>query len=114
MREGAQTVHEGMCKFILDELCKEEHLTPKNQKIFYDEENKKWYIADFFIPEFGIVIEIDGLSHANRQSYDAKRTEFIEKLGHRVLRFRNDEIESPDFREKLKDAIIKTASLAYK
>jgi len=105
MREGAQTVHEGIAQYILIQVCENFKLTSKNQKIFYDETNKKWYIADFFIPEINLVIEIDGLSHKKKQKYDKKRTEFLESLGNRVIRFKNEELESFKFRDKIEEIL---------
>ena len=75
-----------------------------------NEENKLWYIylrkypfkirrqhpignfiVDFFCKETKLVIEIDGIQHQmDKQSkYDDNRTLFLEKLGYRVLRFGN-------------------------
>ena len=82
----------------------------KNQT---DEENKVWYqilkgrvpkfhrqriignyIVDFYCPKLKLIIEIDGYQHfyeENRED-DNKRTEYLEKLGYRVLRFENTEV----------------------
>ncbi len=35
------------------------------------------YIVDFFIPELGLVIEINGSSHDNKQEYDTIRENFL-------------------------------------
>lgn len=82
----------------------------KNQT---DEENKVWYqilkgrvpkfhrqriignyIVDFYCPKLKLIIEIDGYQHFYEESreYDNKRTEYLEKLGYRVLRFENTEV----------------------
>lgn len=52
------------------------------------------YIADFACIEKNLVIEIDGLIHAlpEHQESDEIRTEKLNELGFRVLRFTNDEI----------------------
>ncbi|MBB5687249.1 endonuclease domain-containing protein [Sphingobium boeckii] len=50
------------------------------------------YIADFAAREHRLVIELDGDSHAGRESYDAARTAFIESQGFRVIHFTNSEI----------------------
>ena len=49
------------------------------------------YIADFICLRAKLVIEVDGDTHGNdeKQTLDAKRTEYIEKLGYRVIRFWN-------------------------
>jgi very-short-patch-repair endonuclease len=49
------------------------------------------YIADFVCLQAKLVIEVDGDTHGNdeREALDPKRTEYIEKLGYRVIRFWN-------------------------
>jgi very-short-patch-repair endonuclease len=56
------------------------------------------YIADFICLQAKLVIEVDGDTHGNdeRQALDAKRTEYIEKLGYRVIRFWNQDVLSAD------------------
>ena len=44
------------------------------------------YIVDFYVKRFGLVIEIDGSRHDNKQEYDAKREEYLLSLGLRVYR----------------------------
>jgi len=44
------------------------------------------YIVDFFCFERMLVIEIDGESHDEKVEYDAKREEFLRRLGLNVLR----------------------------
>lgn len=54
------------------------------------------YIADFYIPELQLVIEIDGSIHEEmeQKTYDQERNEYMRELGFTVLRFTNKEIES--------------------
>ena len=54
----------------------------------------KNYIADFVCLERMLVIEVDGGYHyrPEQMECDAYRTEELEKLGFRVLRFRNESI----------------------
>lgn len=50
------------------------------------------YIADFFCPKAGLVIEVDGGQHFESQgrAYDLERTRYLEEIrGLRVLRFSN-------------------------
>jgi len=56
------------------------------------------YIADFICLSARLVIEVDGDTHDDaRQVVDATRTEYIERIGYRVIRFWNSEvIQSPD------------------
>lgn len=52
------------------------------------------YIADFYCPELKLVIEIDGVSHESEaaQNYDQIRSEFMQALGIRTIRFGNKEV----------------------
>ena len=45
------------------------------------------YIADFFCLELKLVIELDGGQHAERAEQDEQRTQYLQSLGYRVLRF---------------------------
>lgn len=49
------------------------------------------YIADFYCPEERLVVELDGQVHFNEstQEYDRKRTEVLNALGIKVIRFEN-------------------------
>ena len=44
------------------------------------------YIVDFYVKNLGLIIEIDGSSHDNKQEYDAKRQQYLESLGLRVYK----------------------------
>ncbi|HNB53752.1 MAG TPA: endonuclease domain-containing protein [Anaerolineales bacterium] len=50
------------------------------------------YIADFCSPKVKLVIELDGSQHAEQQTYDAERTEFLKTQGYKVIRFWNKEV----------------------
>ena len=50
------------------------------------------YIVDFFCQSAGLVVEIDGESHAQRGEYDIRRQRFLESQGLTVLRFSNDDV----------------------
>lgn len=52
------------------------------------------YIIDFYCSKLQLAIEVDGETHLNCEEkiYDQKRTENLEKLGIKVLRFWNDDI----------------------
>ena len=45
------------------------------------------YIVDFCCMERKLVIELDGSQHLSQQIADRRRTEYINQLGYRVLRF---------------------------
>ena len=44
------------------------------------------YIADFFAPSVGLVVEVDGGVHRGRGSADRRRDEKLRRLGYRVVR----------------------------
>lgn len=52
------------------------------------------YIVDFICNEAKIIIEIDGGQHNEPKNieYDKTRTEFLNSLGYKVIRFWNNEI----------------------
>ncbi len=52
------------------------------------------YIADFFCKELKLIIEADGFSHTWEITVekDRKKTEELEAIGYRILRFEDSEI----------------------
>ncbi len=52
------------------------------------------FIVDFYCSELGLVIEIDGDSHAGTVEYDEERTRSLEKYGLKVVRYTNEEVMS--------------------
>jgi very-short-patch-repair endonuclease len=70
----------------------------RNKKIqdfkFYRQFSIDYYIADFYCPESKLVIEIDGLQHNRKyeKDYDQVRTELLESLNIKVIRFSNDKV----------------------
>ena len=51
------------------------------------------YIVDFFIPELGLVFEIDGSSHDDKLEYDAERDVFLEDLNLQVIRISDVDVK---------------------
>ena len=47
------------------------------------------YIADFVARSRGLIVEIDGDTHALSDVRDARRTRWLEEQGYRVIRFTN-------------------------
>jgi very-short-patch-repair endonuclease len=68
------------------------------------------YIVDFYCPKYLLVIELDGQIHFNpvNEEYDIKRTDYINSLGIKVLRFENKEVfEKTEFvLEEIKQSCI--------
>ena len=52
------------------------------------------YILDFYCARCRLAVELDGGQHGDgaAKRYDARRTERLNELGVRVLRFRDDEV----------------------
>jgi adenine-specific DNA-methyltransferase len=50
------------------------------------------FIADFACFERRLILELDGGQHTRRREYDAKRTEWLNEHGFRVVRFWNHEL----------------------
>ena len=44
------------------------------------------YIADFFAPSVGLVVEVDGGVHRGRRAADRRRDEWLRRHGYRVVR----------------------------
>ena len=52
------------------------------------------YIVDYFNANLGLVIEIDGSSHDDKQEYDEFRQTFLEGLGLIVVRYQDREVKN--------------------
>ena len=52
----------------------------------------RYFIADFYCHESKLVVEIDGGIHETQKDYDKLRTEIINQLGMKVIRFSNEEV----------------------
>ncbi len=50
------------------------------------------FIADFYCPAMGLVIELDGMTHLDRAKRDHKRTQHLQNLGLCVVRYTNDQV----------------------
>jgi lysyl-tRNA synthetase class 2 len=50
------------------------------------------YIADFCCIEQRLIVELDGGQHFEQRGYDLRRSQALEALGFRVLRFWNDDV----------------------
>jgi very-short-patch-repair endonuclease len=50
------------------------------------------FILDFLCRESGLLVEVDGSQHADRLTYDQRRTNYLQRSGLRVLRFWNSDV----------------------
>jgi len=64
------------------------------------DKQKRYYIADFYCKEERLVIELDGKIHEQQKEYDDYRTEVMNQLSLKVIRF-----ENADVLEKLNEVL---------
>jgi very-short-patch-repair endonuclease len=50
------------------------------------------YVVDFFCLEAKLIVEVDGGQHDWERAKDEVRTQYIEGLGFRVIRFWNNDV----------------------
>jgi very-short-patch-repair endonuclease len=83
------------------------HIHYEEQKIFYirgkDGYILKYYIADFYIPDKAIIIEVDGAFHDKHKIHDKMRTLAIQEQYPEVsvLRYRWKDLSNEDVMKKL-------------
>jgi very-short-patch-repair endonuclease len=51
------------------------------------------FIVDFYVEDLGLIIEIDGSSHENKQEYDKERQKYLEDLGLKFFRCTDLEVK---------------------
>ena len=79
----------------------------KSQKIFYIYADNGWitryYIADFYIPDKKIIIEVDGKFHDDHKQHDKMRTKEIQEQypGVEVLRYKWKDLDDIDKMDSL-------------
>jgi very-short-patch-repair endonuclease len=59
------------------------------------------YIVDFYVKKLSLVIEIDGSSHNDKDTYDARRDIYLKSLGLKIYR-----ISEPNIMNDLENAMI--------
>ena len=66
------------------------------------------YIVDFYIKSLGVIIEIDGASHDDKEEDDEKRQKFLESLSLKVYRISDFRIKHDlaNVMKELEDYII--------
>jgi very-short-patch-repair endonuclease len=71
------------------------HLRSRNLKYKFRRQHPiDSFIIDFYCAEAKLLIEIDGTSHLEneQQEYDQTRTEYLEALSYKVIRFTNNDV----------------------
>ena len=51
------------------------------------------FIVDFVCLKERVIIELDGLVHEGRESYDRNRDRWLKSQGYTIMRIKNEEIE---------------------
>jgi very-short-patch-repair endonuclease len=51
------------------------------------------YIVDFYVKTLGLIIEIDGSSHDNKQEYDSRRQQYLESFGLIMYRIADGDVK---------------------
>lgn len=91
----------------MKEFLDENYVEYEFQKIFYICDKDGWiiryYIADFYIPEKDIIIEVDGKFHNNQRQKDKNRTKVIQDHYPEieVLRYTWEDLNDEDTMEEL-------------
>jgi very-short-patch-repair endonuclease len=50
------------------------------------------YIVDFFIPELGLIFEVDGSSHDSKAQYDSERDAYMQSFDLQVIRIKDIDV----------------------
>lgn len=102
MKTWPSPLEERMKTFLEENLIDFE-----DQKIFYicadDGYILRYYIADFYIPDKHIIIEVDGKFHDDHKQHDKQRTKEIQEHypGVEVLRYRWKDLSDVDVMDEL-------------
>lgn len=77
---------------------------------FYRQKPIGNYIVDFYAPTARLVVEVDGWHHfdTGQASYDKQRSEYLEGLGFKVLRFDDRQVLTET--ESVVEEIFRTVS----
>ena len=88
-------------------LLDDNYIDYESQKIFYIYADDGWiiryYIADFYIPDKDIIIEVDGKFHDRQKLHDKMRTKTIQESYPeiKVLRYTWNDMSDEDRMEEL-------------
>lgn len=101
-RAGEMTVFPSRLEEIMMEFLDSNGIGYEFQKIFYiyDDDGwiKRYFIADFFIPDRNIIIEVDGKFHDRHRQKDRDRTRIIQESypDIQVLRYTWNDLSDDD------------------
>jgi len=106
-------------KYIKDGVREQKKKQTNSEEILWQEiktkklgfKFRRQHIIDIFVPDFVclekmLIIEVDGEVHNLQKDHDKERQEYLESLGYKVIRFKNEEIE-----KDLKNVLIKIKNI---
>jgi len=65
----------------------------RQHPLFYDITGKEsFFVADFYCQQEKLAVELDGRYHEYKLNVDTERTEILNNLGLKVLRFKNEDV----------------------
>lgn len=91
---------------ILSKFARENRKKKTEAELFLFKQFQRWkikfktqrpvdyYIVDFILPEYKMIVEVDGPSHIGKEKYDFIREEYLKKRGFLFLRLKNEEVLS--------------------
>lgn len=106
-RAGEMTVFPSRLEEMMMEFLDSNGISYEFQKIFYiyDDDGwiKRYFIADFFIPDRNIIIEVDGKFHNRHRQKDKDRTKIVQESypDVQVLRYTWNDLSDDDMMRDL-------------
>jgi len=61
---------------------------------FRRQESIQQFVVDFYCPELGLAVEVDGVHHEHQIEHDSRRDVLLENIGVRTLRFKDSDVIS--------------------
>lgn len=61
---------------------------------FRRQESIRQYVVDFYCPELGLAVEVDGIHHEHTRERDSKRDSILKEIGVRTLRYSDSDVIS--------------------
>jgi very-short-patch-repair endonuclease len=74
---------------------------------FRRQESIEQFVVDFYCPELGLAVEVDGIHHEHRIEQDTKRDSILENIGVRTVRFKDSDVisNSENVLDKIKSIV---------
>lgn len=82
-----------LAEITYQQYLKKNKIKYQFQKIIWNKEGS-FYIVDFYIPVFKLIVEIDGEYHMTSEQInkDRHRSFMLRDMGYNIIRFTNDEV----------------------